>query len=145
MSAAVPDAARVPVSKVMTPDPLVIPGDLTARDTARLLEFYRVSGAPVVDDDGDLLGVISRSDLVRVLATAPHEDAWSGIRARDLMSVPAIGVVETASVAEAARLMDANAIHRLIVTAAGGRLPVGIVTDTDLVREMGGWEDGWPV
>jgi CBS domain-containing protein len=129
------------VGDVMTPDPLAIPEDLSAREAARLLEFYRVSGAPVVDDVGEVIGVLSQSDLIHALATAPLQDAWSAFLARDLMSTPAVTVGDGVLVEQAARLMEAHRIHRLIVLGDGGRVPVGIVTASDLVREMAGWDD----
>ena len=76
----------------MTADPLVIPHDLLARDAARLLDFYRVSGAPVVDQDGDVVGVVSQTNLVHALASAPLLDAWQWLLTRDLMSAPAVTV-----------------------------------------------------
>ena len=134
-------ATRMPtVAEVMTADPLVIPQDLAARDAARLLDWYRVSGAPVVDDDGDVVGVVSRTNLAHALTTAPLLDAWQGLLTRDLMSAPAVTVPGSALLDEAARLMEINRIHRLIVTRAGGRAPIGIVTTTDLVHELAGWD-----
>lgn len=141
MGAVAPHRAQLPtVAEVMTADPLVIPHDLSARDAARLLDFYRVTGAPVVDEDGEVVGVVSQTNLAHALTSAPLLDAWQGLMARDLMSAPAVTVRGGTLLDEAARLMEVNRIHRLIVTGADGRTPIGIVTITDLVRELAGWD-----
>jgi CBS domain-containing protein len=128
------------VVEVMTADPVAIPDDVSASDAARLLDFYRVSGAPVIDREGEVVGVLSQINLLHALAAPPLLDAWPGLLARDLMSRPAITVRGGTPVDEAARLMEKNHVHRLIVTAADGRTPIGIVTATDLVHELGEWD-----
>jgi CBS domain-containing protein len=133
--------AMATVAELMTPDPLVVPVDLSLVDAARLMEFYRVSGVPVVDWDGDLVGVVSQTDLIHALTTAPLWDAWPGLTVRHLMSSPALTIHAGASAEEAARVLEANRIHRLVVTAADGRTPIGILSATDLVRGLAGRDD----
>lgn len=129
------------VVELMTTDPIVIPGELAAVDAARILEFYRVSGAPVVDEEGSIVGVISESDLVHAFTSAPLLDAWPGLAVIDLMSRPAITVGGGVLADAAARLMEANHVHRLVVVASDGRTPIGILTRSDLLRALTGWED----
>ena len=66
-----------------------------------------------------MVGVVSQTNLVHALTTACSSgrvgrDSWS----RDLMSVPAVTVHAGTLLDEAARVMEANRIHRLIVTGA---------------------------
>jgi CBS domain-containing protein len=129
------------VAELMTADPLVVPVDLSLTDAARLMEFYRVSGVPVVDWDGELVGVLSQTDLIHALTTAPLWDAWPGLTVRHLMTSPAVTVEAGTTADEAARVLEAKHIHRLVVVAADGRTPIGILSATDLVRDMAGRDD----
>lgn len=49
---------------IMTPDPVTLAPDLDIRSAAKLLIARKINGAPVVDKDGKLLGVLTQSDLV---------------------------------------------------------------------------------
>jgi CBS domain-containing protein len=133
---------RMPsVAELMTSDPLVVPVDLRLADAARLMEFYRVSGVPVVDWEGELVGVLSQTDLIHALTTAPLWDAWPGLTVRHLMTSPAVTIEAGASADDAARLLETHHIHRLVVVASDGRTPIGILSATDLVRELAGRDE----
>jgi len=133
---------RMPtVAELMTGDPLVVPVDLSLPDAAKLMEFYRVSGVPVVDWDGALVGVLSQTDLVHALTTAPLWHAWPGLTVRHLMSQPAITIGAGESAEEAARVLEEHRIHRLVVVGVDGRTPIGVLSATDLVRAMAGMDD----
>jgi CBS domain-containing protein len=129
------------VSELMTPDPVVIPDALSAKDAARLLDFYRVSGAPVIDEDGDVVGVVSQSNLVHAFTSGSLLEALPGMIVRDLMSTPAITVRGAVPADEAARLMESHHVHRLVVVRADGRTPIGVLSRTDLVHVLAGWDD----
>ncbi len=129
------------VAELMTADPLIVPADLPATEAAQVLDFYRVSGAPVVDEDGAVLGVVSRSDLVHTFTSEALLESWPEVVVRDVMSGPAITVGCGALADEATRLMEAHRIHRLVVVGADRRTPIGIVTRSDLLRALAGWDD----
>ena len=57
----------VKVKDIMTRDPITVPPDYTVEETAQVLLESKISGAPVVDDSGKVVGVITQSDLFRVL------------------------------------------------------------------------------
>ena len=135
------------VRDVMTADVVqVAPGTpLTA--AARLLSDHRVGGLPVVDG-GQVVGVISESDLLAKEAAATDPDAprrrWptagtrrgaavqAALTVGQAMSSPAVTVGPDFPIGNAARLMVGRRLGRLPVVEAG-RL-VGIVTRGDLVR-----------
>lgn len=59
--------SQIRVKKIMTKDPITVSPDLTVEETAELLLANKISGAPVVNGDGKVVGVITQSDLFRVL------------------------------------------------------------------------------
>ena len=145
------------VKAVMNPDVMTVPDDMTTDDLVRYLTEREISGAPVVDQQGHLIGVVSMTDVGRLLAEPPEYAASSqsefyrdtaeeltledldqryvetrAATVRDVMTPAVHHVSLSAPVAEAARLMVEHHIHRLVVTQ--GKEPVGIVTSMDLLR-----------
>ena len=58
---------KIKVKDIMTKDPITVPPDYTAEETAQVLLDSKISGAPVVDNNGQVVGVITQTDLFRVL------------------------------------------------------------------------------
>jgi acetoin utilization protein AcuB len=58
---------KVKVKDIMTKDPITVPPDYTVEETAQVLLESKISGAPVVDENGEVVGIITQSDLFRVL------------------------------------------------------------------------------
>jgi CBS domain-containing protein len=146
------------VREIMSPTPETLSPGLPVRDLEERLISHRVGGFPVVDE-GKLVGMVTRSDLVRVLdlehtiddqlgeaasaAVAGAADSEQSRGARigarleamtvaDVMIRGVVSVSPDDPVAEAARLMVEHRVHRLPVVE-DGRL-VGIVTSLDVAR-----------
>jgi CBS-domain-containing membrane protein len=100
------------------------------REAASYLRELRVSGLPVVDRHGRVIGVLSESDVVRA-AVGP---AGARTSVADAMSAPAIATRPEASLDEAARTMIERDVTRLPVVERG-RL-VGIVSRSDVVAAL---------
>ena len=60
--------SRLKVTEIMTPDPIVVNVDSSVSRAAHLMLRYKVSGLPVVDYDGRLVGIITESDIFRLVA-----------------------------------------------------------------------------
>jgi acetoin utilization protein AcuB len=58
---------KIKVKDIMTRDVITVPPDYTVEETAQVLQKNRISGAPVVVADGQLVGTITQTDLFRVL------------------------------------------------------------------------------
>lgn len=119
----------------------------TIGEAARFLTDQRISGAPVVDARGNILGVVSQTDLVRH-QSGKAPDGWPGEpSAVDGAEVPVVSVMTGAVVTceedtpldEVARLMLDRRIHRVLVTRQGKLC--GIVTAMDLLRAVPGADE----
>jgi CBS domain-containing protein len=143
MTLLVRDVMSAPVHTVTTATPL--------KDVARILVDHRISGVPVVDEAGAVVGVVSEADLLikegghdiarrrwfgRLLGERPESVARQikigAITAGEAMTSPATTIEFDRSTATAATLMVDRQINRLPVLEHG-RL-VGIVSRADLVR-----------
>jgi len=145
------------VKDLMNSDIMTVTEDMTINALAQYLVEREISGAPVVDNQGHLIGVVSMTDIGRNMAEPAALDAsrssgfyrdiaadltledleqrYAEERAvcvRDVMTPAIYQVPVTASAAEAARLMVDQHIHRLVVTQ--GREPVGMITSLDLLK-----------
>lgn len=141
-------AADIMVKDVVTTGP-----EASVQELATLMLERRISGLPVVDGSGRLLGIVSEGDLIRrpEIDTDRVKLGWlrlllsdearardfvksHGRKAREVMTQPAISVAADAPLAEVVRLMARHRIKRLPVVDKG-RL-VGLVTRTDLLRAV---------
>jgi CBS domain-containing protein len=138
MNADVSDKDRVPlVQDLMANEPIVVRVDASLSEAARLLDEYDISGLPVVADDGDLVGVISETDLVHARATEWLWANWTGLEVRHLMTTPPITIGRTASLDAAAIKMERLHVHRLVVVADNEPVrPIGVISTSDLVRAL---------
>ena len=144
---------------IMQREVISVPTGMDLRDLAKLFLAKGITGAPVVDEQGRLAGVVSQTDLVYyhltrgdelVLDSAFYHSARveghhvpSGFQFEDFNSGCVVDVMtpvvhsvnESASVESVARLMTRNHIHRVIVTR--GRNVSGIISALDLLEAKG--------
>jgi acetoin utilization protein AcuB len=59
--------SRLKVEEIMTPNPIVVQRDAKVGEAAHLMLRYKISGLPVVDDAGILVGIITESDIFRLV------------------------------------------------------------------------------
>jgi CBS domain-containing protein len=125
---------KTTVAEIMTDYPITVGIDSRLADAAEIMDFYHLTGLPVCDWGGSLVGVVSQTDVVHVLASEQLRAAWPRLIVRHAMSHPAVTVRADSSLLEAARLMRRSHIHRLVVVAPNGENVIGILSATDLVR-----------
>ena len=126
--------AQALVIDLMANDPIVVVADLPVAKVAEVLSDYDVGGLPVVDATGRLMGVVSHTDLLRSWASGGTASGSDGLLARDVMTTPAVTIQGSASLGEAARLMAERHIARLVVVGDNADIPLGLISDSDLVR-----------
>jgi CBS domain-containing protein len=124
------------VAELMTVEPIVVEESRPVEHAEELMRTYRVSGLPVVDEEGRLVGVFSQTDVLYL--TQPHVGEVMGgqlrrRRVRDVMSRPAITVNTLATVVDAANVMIEHDVHRLVAVDDQGR-PIGVLSAMDFVR-----------
>jgi CBS domain-containing protein len=146
----------ITASDLMNPEVLTVREDTTVRELAGFLMEHEISGAPVADAQGRLVGVVSLTDIA-ALASGEGRPAgeegssffgpgeWEdgldeedvedleldGLRVADIMNPKIYSVREDATVSEIASLMLKGHLHRLLVTREDRA--VGIVTTSDLL------------
>lgn len=140
------------VGELMSPDVVCATPEMTAGEVEALLAKRRVGGAPVVDDEGRVLGVVTLNDIARHAARPMSEadagrfytttDSYRDLADRptdpaatlvsEFMSKKVFHISREASVAVAASIMRERRVHRLVVMDRS-RL-VGMISSLDLLR-----------
>jgi acetoin utilization protein AcuB len=59
--------SKIKIKEIMSRNPITVPPDYTVEETAEILMQNKISGAPVVDKSGEIVGIITRDDLFKVL------------------------------------------------------------------------------
>jgi CBS domain-containing protein len=151
---------------VMTTDVITVDPDMTVQDLAKLLAERGISGAPVVDSSGRLVGIISEGDLLhraeigtarrhRIrrrswwldhfasdLASARDYVRSHGRTVRDAMTHDVVTVTEDTELADVAALLEAKRIKRVPVMRDGK--VVGIISRANIVRALGATKEAPP-
>jgi CBS domain-containing protein len=119
----------------MTANPISIVETGSLVEAAEILDTKQITGLPVVDTSGVLVGVLSQTDLVRARANQHLVSNWPGVAVGQVMTKPALTISVTATLEEAAKVMDTNRVHRLVVTD-GAATPIGIISTSDIFRSL---------
>ena len=138
---------------IMTGDVVTVGPETTVQNIAALLLEKRISGVPVVDPKGTVLGIVSEGDLMRrpESGTEPRHSWWldlmmsdeeraaeflktHGLTAGDVMTKNVVSVAPDTAVGEVAQILERRHIKRVPVVE-GGKL-VGIISRSNLLRAL---------
>ncbi|WP_046861828.1 CBS domain-containing protein [Microvirga massiliensis] len=138
---------------IMVQDVIMVRPEATIQKAAQLLVEHGISGMPVTEEDGQLVGIVSEGDLIRrtEIGTERRRSWWldlltpsetraedyvraHAVRVADVMSRRVITASETASLAEIATLLEKHGIKRVPIVR-DGRI-VGLVSRANLVRAL---------
>lgn len=155
------DAMRVIVFQVMSREVICLKPEASIESLRATLVENGISGAPVVDDRGEVVGIVSITDVVRdqhqrgetgEVSEEVRLEEEGGVRyspgpgfrvmepgatVADVMSRKVISIRENTSLAEASALMAKNHVHRLPVLSAQGKV-VGLVSSLDILGWLAG-------
>lgn len=148
----------ITASDLMNPEVMTVPEDMTVRALATFLTENEITGAPVVNEMGKLVGVVSVVDVAAVASEEGEievdrsnpdfyvrewedtlaQEEWKdlhiehqGLTVGDIMTPSIYSVADDAPVSEVASTMLRSHVHRLLVTR--DEEVVGIVTTSDLL------------
>ncbi|OGP70005.1 MAG: hypothetical protein A2Y80_06050 [Deltaproteobacteria bacterium RBG_13_58_19] len=141
---------------IMTSQVITITPEASIADLAKLLETHRINGAPVLDPEGRLVGIITQTDLIQraqdlklppalnildlhlFLETPSHFqrrlEKMLGTTVREVMTPDPVTIAPETPLSSIAALMERKKVHTLPVLETG-RL-VGIIGKIDLIRAL---------
>ena len=142
--------------ELMTENVITVTGETPVRELAKILAENRISGAPVLDDQGRVIGVVTESDLidqnkkVHIPTVVAILDAFiflespekmkkelkkmAGIKVEDIFAHEVITVQKDTPLDEVATLMAEKKIHTLPVL--DGEKLVGVIGKSDIIRTI---------
>jgi CBS domain-containing protein len=145
------------VAEVMSHDPVVVKPETPLKEAVQILAERRISGLPVVNDAGKLVGIISETDLMwqETGVTPPayvmfldsviylqnpatyERDLHKalGQTVGEVMSKNPLTISPDKPLKEAAKVMQDHKVHRLPVLDSEGQV-IGILTRGDVIRAM---------
>ncbi len=112
----------------MIVEPVTLPPDALVRDALELMAHYKVSGVPITDGDGVLVGILTNRDLR--FETDVSQAVSALMTSRDLVTAP-VGT----TLAEAEAILHRNKIEKLPVVDADGHLR-GLITVKDIQKKI---------
>ncbi|MBI5251180.1 MAG: CBS domain-containing protein [Desulfomonile tiedjei] len=144
------------VADIMTRKVITVTPETPIRELAQILSEKHINGVPVLDDEGDVVGVVCESDLINqgqplhiptvfviLDSFIPLENPWglqkefkriSATKVEDIYSRPAVCVSMETDIAEVARLMNERKLYTLPVLDKGKL--VGVVGKGDVIRSL---------
>ena len=132
------------VADVMNTSVITISDEAPLSEAIDTLRRNRISALVVVDHSGHMVGVISQTDLLRAWQESADNPGVMNSAVNSYMTRDVISCAPHKSLDYAMRLINEHKIHRLVVveTHDGGRfvsdrmMPVGILSQTDIVRNL---------
>jgi CBS domain-containing membrane protein len=142
----------ITAGEIMTREVYSISSESNISLAADMMAKSKVSGLPVLNNNNELIGIISEKDLIKsVIKDAPPSLmsviarclsnkgclalSLKKLKVVDLMTAPAIAVYENTPLSEVINLMNKNSINRLPVKEKNNRL-IGIITRSDIIRAI---------
>lgn len=147
------ESGNLTVREIMTSDIITVAPDSALSDAARILVEKRISGLPVTDDNGKLVGVVTEADFLCAMGIPchhPSHSVWQTLenlfrhpprtadmpsRVADIMVTQVVSIQENQTLQDVIEQMKKHHIKRIIVTDDQERVN-GIITRSNLVQVL---------
>jgi predicted transcriptional regulator len=113
--------------EMMTHKVYTVSPEATVQEVAQQLSQEKISGAPVIDNEGQIIGIITQADIIGKVDR-------EGLHVSDIMSTEVISVDDETLIGEVARIMSKHKIKRVPVMCNGKM--VGIISRGDIVHAV---------
>jgi len=126
------------IADLMHSDVKTLSEDDTLDQVIQALAEMHIGAMPVLNTEGRMVGIVSRSDVLELEAETPDRDERDRIFeqtvARDIMTVRPLALAPDADIRQAAQQMLYAGVHRIFVEE-GGKL-VGVLSQTDIIEAV---------
>ncbi len=126
------------VANYMTKDLITFSPNQDIHQAVKTLVDNRISGGPVLDGDGNLIGILTKKDCLRVAYSAIYHGEWGG-RVADHMTSEVKTLDTSLDIVEAAQMFLDHPYHRFPVMQDGNLK--GLISRYDVLAAL---EDFWP-
>ena len=120
------------VVDLMTTEVIAVSRDTGLREAARLMFRNRVSGLPIIEPDGTLIGIITEADFLRLEVERQEGARDQVVTVGEVMSIGVVTIRPEMEIYEAAKIMAVQEVKRLPVVDADNRL-LGVISRADIV------------
>jgi CBS domain-containing protein len=113
--------------------------DTPIQEAARMMVDHDISALVVIDESERMLGLLSRTDLVKLRLLTPDKERWRELPVENIMIKNVVQVDIDDTLHQASEIIMSRHIHRVVVTEEtedGSRKAVGILSITDIARDM---------
>lgn len=126
------------VREVMHEGVLTCTPDTSIQLAAKQMVEQDVSALVVINASGHMIGLLSRTDLVKVRLDTPDKAELRTRSVANIMTTDVVSVHVEDTLQQAAELIMGRHIHRVVVIEddEGGKKPIGILSITDVVRDL---------
>ena len=123
------------VRDIMTRGVVTAQYSLNLHEIAEMMSEDSLSCVVIVDQSDEAAGIISCLDLVKAFSEKSTADI-ERITAEELMTPHIVEAYPDMNLKEVANIMVSKNVHRVIVLSPVGRKPVGVLSDSDIVKQM---------
>lgn len=134
-----------PVSEIMTSEVIFASLDNKFTQVKELFEKFNLHHLPIVDDDQNIIGIISTNDMIKCFSLANKLESWNDeafnetFKLNEIMTPDPVHIAPQASIRRAIQIMNDNMFQALPIVELGK--VVGILTLKDLINYLADFEE----